>query len=317
MLRAARLFGAIGLTQACVLLMPFFTGCGGGGNSLPPAISVTIVGGSSQSITAGQSVTTTAAVENDSSGRGVTWALSGPGTLSKQTSTTVEYDAPAIVSSTATTAASVTATSVADPSKSAPDTVTIHPPPQPAGLMVVSGPSPFPAGCAANQNPSERNFTNGEVEPYVAVNPANPNNIIGVWQQDRWDQQGSAAGILTGVTHDGGKTWSRTFAHSSLCSGGTSTNGGDYERASDPWVSIGPDGIAYQITISGDRSSARRAVLVSRSTDGGDTWSEASTLVFDNTSSVSEDKTPPMSCPPWEAWELITPSRTRSWPQTS
>ncbi len=99
-------------------------------------------------------------------------------------------------------------------------------------LTRVSGSSPF-ANCAIQPLPQEPNYLNAEVEPWVGVNPRNPANVIGVWQQDRW-RSGGARGLLTGVSHDGGRTWDRTFAHFSRCSGGTSRNNGNYERASDP-----------------------------------------------------------------------------------
>jgi hypothetical protein len=114
-------------------------------------------------------------------------------------------------------------------------------------LTVVSGPSPFANCSIAGQTGT--NFLNSEVEPWVEVNPTNPNNVIAVWQQDRWSN-GGARGLVTAVTHDGGATWSTTFAHFSTCSGGTAANGGNYERASDPWVSFAPNGDAYQISLS-------------------------------------------------------------------
>src|SRR5258708_39280385 len=47
-------------------------------------------------------------------------------------------------------------------------------------LTLVSGPSPF-ASCMVGSGPGAINFTNAEVEPYVAVNPTNSKNVIGVW----------------------------------------------------------------------------------------------------------------------------------------
>ena len=76
-----------------------------------------------------------------------------------------------------------------------------------SSLVLVSGPSPF-AGCTIGGGPGAINYVNAEVEPWVAVNPTNPNNIIAVWQQDRWSDGGSH-GLVTGVSHDGGATWSR------------------------------------------------------------------------------------------------------------
>lgn len=155
-------------------------------------------------------------------------------------------------------------------------------------LVLISGPSPFTPGCnGAPQNGT--NFPNAEVEPWVAVNPADPDNIIGVWQQDRWSDGGSN-GLLTGVSHDGGATWTRTMAHFSRCSGGNVLNGGNYERASDPWVTISPNGTAYQISLSVNNSDMANAILVSRSTDGGNTWSEPITLINDTDPTVLNDK---------------------------
>jgi hypothetical protein len=147
-----------------------------------------------------------------------------------------------------------------------------------APLTVVSGPSPF-AGCTvgATGTPGEILYTNAEEEPWAAVNPTNPANIIAVWQQDRWSN-GGAHGLVTGVSHDGGATWHSTYPHFSTCAGGTPANGGDFERASDPWVTFSPNGHAYQISLSVSFNTGENAVLVSKSTDGGDTWSEPVTL---------------------------------------
>lgn len=153
-------------------------------------------------------------------------------------------------------------------------------------LILVSGPSPF-ASCTSGGPGTV--YNNAEVEPWVSVNPTNPNNIVGVFQQDRW-ADGGARGLVTSVSHDGGATWSRTWAHFSLCSGGTSANGGGYERTSDPWVSFAPNGDAYQIAISFNQSNAASAVLVSASRDGGDTWSEPTTLILDNSPFAFNDK---------------------------
>jgi hypothetical protein len=146
-------------------------------------------------------------------------------------------------------------------------------------LTVVSGPSPF-AGCSIAGQPGT-NFLNSEVEPWVEVNPTDPSNVIGVWQQDRWSN-GGARGLVTAVTHDGGASWSTTFPHFSTCAGGTAANGGNYERASDPWVTFSPNGDSYQISLSVNFvQDPVTAILVSKSTDGGDTWTEPITLARD------------------------------------
>ena len=157
-------------------------------------------------------------------------------------------------------------------------------------LTVISGPSPF-AGCTvgARGTSGETLYENSEEEPWVAVNPANPNNIIAVWQQDRWSN-GGARGLVAGVTHDGGSTWTRTWAHFSTCSGGTVANGGDFDRASDPWVTFSPNGHAYQISLSVSADQTTSAILVSKSTNGGDTWSEPTTLIRETSSFNFNDK---------------------------
>jgi hypothetical protein len=151
-----------------------------------------------------------------------------------------------------------------------------------APLTIISGPSPF-AGCTigATGLPGETLYVNAEEEPWVDVNPTNANNMIAVWQQDRWSD-GGAHGLVASVTHNGGVSWSQTFAHFSQCAGGTSSNGGDFERSSDPWVTFAPNGDAYQISLSFNATTSDSGVLVSKSTDGGDTWSEPTTLIRDS-----------------------------------
>src|SRR5258706_15490217 len=80
------------------------------------------------------------------------------------------------------------------------------PPPPPPGdaQFRVSGTSPFAAGCDGVPAAGTL-YLNAEVEPMVAVNPRNTQNVIGVWQQDRWST-GGARGLLTGVSLDGGQT---------------------------------------------------------------------------------------------------------------
>ena len=57
--------------------------------------------------------------------------------------------------------------------------------------------------------------------------------------------------------------------------------GPSYERASDPWVSFGPDGTAYAVSISFNQSNNNNAVLAATSTDGGKTWKNLSTIIAD------------------------------------
>src|SRR5215208_7210506 len=154
-------------------------------------------------------------------------------------------------------------------------------------LVRVSGTSPFAGSNCGLAGQTGKNFLNSEVEPFVDVNPAKGDNIIGAWQQDRWSNGGSRGNVV-GASLDDGQTWrivSRT--KNSLCTGGTVANGGGYERASDPWVTISPNGDAYLMSLSMDQDPNApgdfnpEAMLVSKSTDGGLTWSTPSTLIRD------------------------------------
>jgi hypothetical protein len=148
-------------------------------------------------------------------------------------------------------------------------------------LVRVSGPSPF-AGCSTPKAGGV-NYLNAEVEPYVAANPANPSNLIGVWQQDRWSN-GGARGLMAGYSFDGGKSWGRTALPFNRCVPG----GLPYDRASDPWVSIGPDGTAYAVGLSFDETTAPplgsgpNAVSAATSTDGGKTWGNVQPIATDS-----------------------------------
>jgi hypothetical protein len=102
-----------------------------GGSSKSPSVSVTA---SATTVDATDTVTLTAAVTNDKNSGGVTWTVSGGGTLSGTTTTAATYTAPAATSSAQTV--TVTATSVADTSKTGSVTLTV-----PAKLTVTTASS--------------------------------------------------------------------------------------------------------------------------------------------------------------------------------
>jgi hypothetical protein len=109
-----------------IALGSLFSGCGGG-SPAPPAISVAVSPNTALTIDQGQQKNFTASVTNDTANKGVTWSVSGGGTLTGSTSTSVTYNAPTPV--TANLTVTVTATSVADATKSASVSVTVTPPP--------------------------------------------------------------------------------------------------------------------------------------------------------------------------------------------
>ena len=126
-------------------------------------------------------------------------------------------------------------------------------------LVQVSGVSPFGTLDACGNFPGTIPgpgvvFTDSEVEPWMVVNPIDPDNIVAFWQQDRWSN-GGCRGNVAGTSRDGGLTWDIVPVP-----GITDCTGGPWERASDPWLSFGPDGTLHQI-VGGmmERPDRRRA----------------------------------------------------------
>jgi hypothetical protein len=157
-------------------------------------------------------------------------------------------------------------------------------------LVLVSGPSPF-AHCVEDgvAQQTGTNFINSAVEPWVEVNPTNPRNLVGTWQQDRWSNGGSR-GLVAAISTNGGASWkSAPIPGITACSGNP-----DFLRASDPWLSFSPNGDLYHvslsITVRADGSTAPSALLVSKSIDGGSTFGLPITVVRDNDPNFLNDK---------------------------
>jgi len=136
-------------------------------------------------------------------------------------------------------------------------------------------------------------YAKSEVEPFGAVNPRNPANIVTVFQQDRWNN-GGARGLAASVTHSGGSSWTVVPLPFSRCAANSPADL-QYERASDPWVSFGPGApgnaggtTAYAVSISFNQSPGRNGNTVGAavSYDGGSTWVHAQSLRGDATTGV-------------------------------
>jgi hypothetical protein len=162
-------------------------------------------------------------------------------------------------------------------------------------LVQVSGASPIAACDGDDGNIGGTQTVNSEVEPFLAVVSSNPNVLIGAWQQDRWSNGGSE-GNVTATSINGGATWTvNAQTKSTKCTGGTAANGGNYERASDPWVTISPNGTAYLMSLSVDSNpggfdTSPNAMLVARSTTNGASWENPVTLIRDENPNVLNDK---------------------------
>jgi hypothetical protein len=170
---------------------------------------------------------------------------------------------------------------------SSPSTVTPVPPPPPftsVQQVRVSQASPFVAGCDGVAVPTGTLYPDTAVEPSLAVSPFNPQNVIAAWQQDRWSD-GGAHGIVLASSPDGGMSWTLTTATFSRCTGGNAANQGDYARATDVWLTVSPNGVAYALALSFTGASlepgSSSAMLVARSSDFGVVWLQPHALIVD------------------------------------
>ena len=100
------------------VLVASFTGCVGSSPSASVAVTA-----SASTVDGNDSTTLTATVTNDKNSAGVTWSVSGGGTLSNTTTSSATYTAPAPTSNAQSV--TVTATSVADTTKSGKATITV------------------------------------------------------------------------------------------------------------------------------------------------------------------------------------------------
>lgn len=223
------------------LLPAFFTlGCGSAG-----PISIALSSSSTQT-DQGQSIHVTALLTNDTSTKGATWSLSGPGSLSAQTPSSVIYVAPLNVSSSQV--ATVTATSVAQSTKSASLQLTANPPPQISFQSLPSGTT----GLAYNQPITE----SGGTPPFAwsLVTSALPNGLV----------LNPSTGAISG-TPAGGGTW-YFWAHVTDAAGlsadqpflsievfSTAPPGNPVPFANQPLIpdTVTPGGPAFSLTVNG------------------------------------------------------------------
>ncbi len=168
-----------------------------------------------------------------------------------------------------------------------------------APALASQNPSPYAtAGCLALEpQPGSLSYLNSEVEPQVAIDPTNPSHLVGAWQQDRWSD-GGAHGLVAAYSNDGGASWHVSPQPFSACYHASGFPGAylNYQRASDPWVSIGPgappgspsSSTVYSVSLSfdqtpfpGDPNALHNAVGAATSYDGGATWTNVQTIIDD------------------------------------
>jgi hypothetical protein len=193
-----------------------------------------------------------------------------------------------------------------------------------ASIHRVSRGDPF-AGCAlgapdpAVYGPDYHPilYPGAEVEPWLATDPRDGSRLVGAWQQDRW-QDGGARGLVAGWSSDGGGTWHQVPLPFSLCA--ASYYGGNvspYDRASDPWVSIGPDGRVYAVSLSFNENDFNNAIAAAVSTDGGRTWHHQQNIITDldsDPTQFGDDKESVTADPTRPGWAYVVWDRFETVP---
>lgn len=145
----------------------------------------------------------------------------------------------------------------------------------PTGVLRVSGDLLEGDGGAAQPET--------QAEPFLAIDPGNPNRMLAGYQEGRFDDGGCRA-LTLAVSTNGGRTWKE-----SLLPNLTRATGGPWQRTSDPWVAFGPDGRAYYVSLGFQETQADNGVFVSSSDDGGRTWGDPVTVHL-GTGAVFDDK---------------------------
>jgi len=129
-------------------------------------------------------------------------------------------------------------------------------------------------------------FHGSAVEPTIAVNPRNKDNIVAAWQRDRISN-GAALNAGIAYTKDGGKSWHRSKVPFQICQGGIS------QRSGDEWLSFAADGskvylCAAMLNATQEPNTDKQSgVVVTISEDGGASWSQPQYL-FSSMGYISE-----------------------------
>ncbi|MEP6955200.1 MAG: sialidase family protein [Chthoniobacterales bacterium] len=126
--------------------------------------------------------------------------------------------------------------------------------------------------------------TRAQAEPHIARALSDPDFLLATFQEGRL-ATGGAVDCGFSVTHDGGLTWTRA-----LIPNLTHASGGPYDRTTDPVAAIALNGTAYLNTLGLSNTAQIGTLLVSRSTDGGNTFAPPVIAYNDPSGTVFVDK---------------------------
>lgn len=113
----------------------------------------------------------------------------------------------------------------------------------------------------ANIKVNTDNTQEAQNEPFVAVNPNNSNHVV--VGANNWQAGNGSYEVAAYVSFDGGATWASSNPYVNRHAGRM--------NAADPTIAFGADGAVYFAFVA--LSPADGAIAVSRSNDGGLTWS--------------------------------------------
>jgi hypothetical protein len=147
-----------------------------------------------------------------------------------------------------------------------------------AASLAAKAATASPSGIAVSSVVDVSADQTAQNETPIAVNPANPANMI--TGNNDWNYND---GCGVNVTFDGGRTWTPTLPSGYLPGVTKFTNDpavpgdGAYDAGGDPTIAFSPDGtVAYFVCQAFNFTSPYQiALLLNRSYDGGRTWQHA------------------------------------------
>jgi BNR repeat-like domain len=131
-------------------------------------------------------------------------------------------------------------------------------------------------------------YTNSTSQHHTEVEPdtySSGSNEVSAYQAGRFFSGGGSTNIGWAVSHDAGTTWKTGFL-----TGTTIYAGGTYDSISDPAVAYDPLHKVWLISSLGLTKTHGNDVLVSRSSDGGLTWSKPGVIAAAGASNAYLDK---------------------------
>jgi hypothetical protein len=105
-----------------------------------------------------------------------------------------------------------------------------------------------------------------QAEPFLAIDPEREANLLAAYQEGRFTDGGARA-LTFAVSKNAGRSWKE-----GLVPGLTHVTGGEFQRASDPWVAYGPGGRVYYASLLFNETDPDNGIFVSASANAGKTW---------------------------------------------